>query len=92
MNISPDCDCWSTNDVPLVNDIGILASFDPVAIDRACIDMVNKAIVNPGSKLNGKNEYNDVFISVHPNTDWRRCLDYAQQIGIGNQNYELVNV
>ena len=42
MNVSPNCDCWGTNDAPLVSDIGIFASSDPVALDQACADAVTR--------------------------------------------------
>jgi uncharacterized Fe-S center protein len=51
MSVSPDCDCWGYNDFPIVGDIGIEASFGPVALDRACIDPVNKAPMNKGCLL-----------------------------------------
>jgi len=93
MDISPNCDCWNANDVPIVPNIGILASSDPVAIDRASIDLVNKAPVNKNSvletiQING----NDKFMSVHPHTDWRISLNYAEKIGLGSQEYELVEM
>ena len=51
MNVSPDCDCWGFNDYPLVPDIGIAASFDPVALDQACADLVKAAPALPGSRI-----------------------------------------
>ena len=52
MNVSPDCDCWGFNDYPLVPDIGMAASFDPVALDQACVDMVKEAPALPNSRIN----------------------------------------
>lgn len=43
MNVSPECDCWGHNDAAIVPDLGILCSFDPVALDQACVDLVNAA-------------------------------------------------
>ena len=43
MNVSPECDCWNHNDAAIVPDLGILASFDPVALDKACADLVIQA-------------------------------------------------
>ena len=48
MNVSPECDCWNHNDAAIIPDLGILASMDPVALDQACADLVNKLYV-PGT-------------------------------------------
>ena len=97
MNVSPECDCWNHNDAAIVPDIGIAASLDPVALDRACADLVLKAPILPGSKLadscKGDNhEHVDKFHIIHPNTNWRSGLDYAEEIGLGTQNYELIEI
>jgi len=96
MNVSPDCDCWGTNDVPLVADIGIAASFDPVALDKACADMVMAAPSNPGSRGNEDGKLNltgkDKFMHIHPNADWRIGLEHAQKLGLGTMEYELITV
>ena len=97
MNVSPDCDCWGNNDAAIVPDIGIAASFDPVALDRACADMVLKAPALPGSKLTDRchghvNEQEDKFLIVHPNAKWRSGLAYAEEIGVGTQQYELITI
>ena len=93
-DVAPYCDCWGYNDAALVPDIGILASGDPVALDRACVDMVNSAPVNPGTVLDGKGlaPGDDKFTSVHPNTSWQAGLAYAEEIGLGTQEYNLVVV
>ena len=93
-DVSPFCDCWGHNDTPLVADIGFAASRDPVAIDRACVDLVNEAPLNPGSMLDGRGiePGSDKFGVVHPNTNWRAGLDYAESIGLGTQSYKLVMV
>lgn len=94
MNVSPECDCWSSNDAAIVPDIGILASTNPVALDKACIDLVNKAPTLPSSALGEKqtNPAADKLNCLHPNTNWRVILDYAQKIGLGEQDYELLPV
>jgi uncharacterized Fe-S center protein len=98
MNVSPNCDCWDSNDVAIVPDLGIMASFDPVALDKASIDMVNSAPAAKGSVLDGKvcecHEHSgeDKIKHIHPNTDWRVGLRYAEEIGLGTQDYELVIV
>jgi uncharacterized Fe-S center protein len=96
IDVSPDCDCWGCNDVPIVPDIGIAASFDPVALDKACADMVTAAAANTGSRMNvhehGSLQGEDKFKLLHPRTDWRTCLAHAEKIGVGSMEYELINV
>ncbi|MCL1941793.1 MAG: DUF362 domain-containing protein [Synergistaceae bacterium] len=93
LDVSPFCDCHSENDTAIVPDIGIFASFDPVALDMACVDAVNKAPVNRGSLLEEKGSVNnDHFTSVHPETNWKVCLDHAEKLGIGTKNYELIEI
>jgi len=94
MNVSPYCDCWDYNDMPIIPDLGILASFDPVALDRACIDLVNQAPAIQGSVLEerGFSTGKDKFSTIHRSTDWKVGLDYAEQIGLGTQKYDLIIV
>ncbi|HEY5527575.1 MAG TPA: DUF362 domain-containing protein [Candidatus Anoxymicrobiaceae bacterium] len=93
-DVSPFCDCWGYNDMAIVADIGFAASSDPVALDRACTDLVNDAPVNGGSMIDGRGlkPGDDKFSSVHPNTSWRAGLAYAESIGLGSQSYEIVKV
>ena len=97
MNVSPDCDCWGHNDAAIVPDIGIAASFDPVALDRACADLVMNAPGLHGSRLMDKcggklHEQDDKFLIIHPNACWKAGLDHAEELGLGTQNYKLVDV
>lgn len=99
MDVSPECDCWGHNDAPIVPNIGILASFDPVALDQACADLVMKApkIVyhNRLEDMNYKEEahhHDDVFHVVHPDTDWRFGQAHGEKIGLGSTNYELITI
>jgi uncharacterized protein len=98
MNVSPECDCWNHNDAAIVPDLGILASFDPVALDKACADMViNAPIVSINNQLAQNNSEShlegvDKFHLLHPDTNWLAGLQYAEQIGIGTMNYELINI
>ena len=94
MNVSPNCDCWSNNDCAIIHDIGILASFDPVAIDVASVDMVNRANAARGSVLenSGYVDGDDKFKHLYPNTDWRAGIDHAENIGLGNSQYDLIIV
>ena len=90
--VSPDCDCWGFNDAPVVRDIGILASLDPVAIDQACADLVNQEMVLPGSCLAEQGDVPDKFKALYPMVDWQRQLAYAEEIGLGTRQYELIQV
>ncbi len=92
-NISPGCDCLPYNDSPIVRDIGILASTDPVAIDQASVDLVNAEQALPGSSLKkNTNKGEDKFKGLYPDVDWPKQLDYAEHIGIGTRNYDLITL
>jgi uncharacterized Fe-S center protein len=94
MNVSPNCDCWANNDAPVVADIGIFASADPVALDQACVDAVNAAPAINGTVLTDK-KYpgtGEKFGHVHPDTDWKFGLDHAERLGLGTRKYALVKV
>jgi uncharacterized Fe-S center protein len=94
VDVSPFCDCHVENDIPVVPDIGIFASFDPVAIDQACADAVMKAPVIKGSLLEEKgNEHSaDIFHKIHPDTHWQTTLEHCEKIGIGNRKYRLIEI
>lgn len=98
VDVSPNCDCHAENDVAIIPDIGMFASFDPVALDMACADMANQAPVISDSYLAEqiKNRRNssgqDHFCSAHPETNWIVCLDHAEKIGIGQKSYELIEI
>jgi len=91
--VSPACDCYGYSDTPIVNDVGILASEDPVAIDQASVDLVNQQSGNHASKL-PKNWENgeDKFRALYPEVDWSIQLSYAQEIGLGTKEYELIKI
>jgi uncharacterized Fe-S center protein len=91
--VSPYCDCHGENDAAVVPDIGIFASFDPVAIDKACIDAVNSAPVIKTSIISERERTTgDWFTDIHPSTDWRGQIRHAASIGLGNEGYELITV
>jgi uncharacterized Fe-S center protein len=90
--VSPACDCYGHNDTPIVGDIGILASRDPVAIDQACVDLVNQARGLPGSALKKKSAGVDKFKDIYPQIDWPIQLDYAAELGLGLREYELIKI
>ncbi len=91
--VSPACDCYGHADAPIVNDIGICASIDPVALDQACADLVNGAQGNMNTALaTGHEPGGDKFRGVYPEIDWEVQLDHAEKIGVGNREYELVKL
>ena len=98
MDVSPDCDCHGENDAPILPDLGMLASFDPVALDQACADLCLKAAPLPGTQLTDHLEkpdwhhHHDPFKDVHPNTRWRECLEHAEKIGLGTREYDLIRI
>jgi uncharacterized Fe-S center protein len=97
MNVSPDCDCWNFNDYPLVPDIGMAASFDPVALDQACADLVTEAPAYRESRISSPDAHEshcgtDKFKLAHPNTNWQAGLEHAEKIGLGTRKYELITV
>lgn len=93
VDVSPYCDCHAENDVPIVPDVGMFASFDPVALDVACADAVNRQPVLSGSILAEKQQSrHDHFTDTHPETNWNSCIDHAVKIGLGSREYELVTI
>ncbi len=91
--VSPYCDCHGENDAAVVPDIGLFASFDPVALDHACIDAVNAAPVIATSVL-GQSEHthDDHFTDIHPSTNWRSQIEHAEAVGLGHGDYELIRL
>lgn len=96
VDVSPNCDCHSENDAPIIPNIGMFASFDPVALDQACADACNKATPFSNSQV-GDNmkspdfvDYKDLFLNSRKTIDWQSCLDQAEKIGLGTRKYELI--
>jgi hypothetical protein len=91
--ISPACDCYGHSDAPIVHDLGIMASLDPVAIDQASVDMVNRQKGLESSSLPAnKNPGGDKFRAIYPKVDWTIQLEHAEKIGLGSREYELINL
>ena len=91
--ISPACDCYGYSDTPIVNDIGILSSEDPVAIDQASVDLVNQETGNRSSKLpKNWNPGEDKFRAIYPEVDGSIQLTYGEEIGLGTREYELIRI
>jgi len=91
-NFSPECDCAGWTDAPVVRDIGILASLDPVALDQACADLVNREQVLAGSRLADRPDTGDKFRALWPQAHWERQLAYGEEIGLGTRQYELIKI
>ena len=93
VDVSPYCDCHSENDVPIVPNVGMFASFDPVALDVACADAVNRQPVISGSILSEKpHVHHDHFKDTHPETNWMSAIVHAEKLGIGTREYELIEI
>jgi uncharacterized Fe-S center protein len=91
--VSPACDCNGYSDTPIVPDVGILSSEDPVAIDQASVNLVNEQEGNRSSKLSGAWKMGeDKFRALYPEVAWNTQLSYAEEIGLGTRNYELTRI
>jgi uncharacterized Fe-S center protein len=95
IDVLPHCDCHPFSDLPIVPDIGVLASLDPVAIDRASVDMVQGAhgVIGTSSHDSSAIEAgSDKFTAVNPCTSWKAQLNRAEELGLGGQIYEIKTV
>ena len=98
VDVSPNCGCHGENDVPILPDLGMFASFDPLALDQACVDACLQAPPLPGSQLaanlakRGFVDHHDHFTNSTPASEWRTCLEHAEKIGLGTRAYELVRM
>ena len=97
-DISPNCDCHGENDAPILPDVGIFASFDPVALDQACVDACLHATHMPNSQLSDNladphwHHHHDNFLDSNPNVRWKETLEHAEKIGLGTREYELIQM
>ena len=91
-DVSPHCDCHPMNDAPLVPDIGMAASLDPVALDKACADLCNAAPVMPNCCLAGQDTHGDIFAAMHPVTRWQDAISEGERMGLGSGDYKLVKI
>ncbi len=95
IDVSPNCDCRPENDMAIVPNVGMFVSFDPVALDMACVDAVNAQTPLRGSAADdahAKAHVHDHFQRLHPDTNWRSCLEHGEKIGIGTREYELIKI
>lgn len=77
-NITPLCDCVGYSGKPVAHDIGVLASFDPVALEQACLDLVIEQVGH------------DPFQEIHHHVRAERIIEYAEEIGMGSRQYQLI--
>lgn len=98
VDVSPNCDCHAENDIPILPNIGMFVSKDPLALDQACVDACLKATPMPNSQLakhladpNFEDQH-DHFRNSTPESEWRSCLDHAAKIGLGSREYELIEM
>ena len=98
VDVSPNCDCHSENDAPILPNIGMFASFDPLALDKACADACLASKPMPNSQLSdnmsrdGFVDMGDHFTNSTPESEWKSCLEHAESIGLGSLEYELVKM
>lgn len=98
VDVSPNCDCHCENDSPIIPNIGMFASFDPLALDQACVDACLAVKPLPNSQLydhlhtEGFVDRHDHFVNSTPESDWKSCLEHAAKIGLGNRDYELITM
>ncbi len=98
IDVSPNCDCHAENDAPILPNIGMLASFDPVALDQACIDMCQAATPIRNSQLGdhlanpNRPHFHDHFKDNHANVHWEETLEHSVKIGFGSREYELITM
>ena len=98
MDVSPNCDCHPENDVPIIADVGMFASTDMIALDKACADACLKETPLPHTQLTDNMaspdfvDHHDHFHNSSPNSEWKSCLAHAEKIGLGTTNYELIKM
>ena len=68
------------------------ASFDPVALDKACADLCNAAPVMPNCCLAGMDTHGDIFTAMHPQTRWQDAIAEGERAGLGSAAYTLVTI
>lgn len=97
-DVSPNCDCHGENDAPILPDVGMLASFDSVALDQACVDLCEQQTPIRNSQLGDNlarpdwHHYHEHFKDSNPNVAWKETLEHAEKIGLGTREYELITM
>ena len=96
IDVSPNCDCHAENDAPILPNIGMFASFDPLALDQACVDACLSSKPLPNSQLSDNlakadfHDHHDHFTNSTPESEWKTCLEHSEKIGLGSREYELI--
>lgn len=98
VDVSPNCDCHGENDAPILPNLGMFASFDPLALDQACVDACLDATPLPNSQLAEHladpnfHDHHDHFCNSAPESEWKTCLSHAEKIGLGSREYTLITI
>lgn len=93
MDVVPDCDCVGFTDAPICPDIGVLVSFDPVAVDQASMDLVSDAPpLYPSQLPFGVTQGQNKFAAIHTHVPKDFGLAYAEELGLGSREYELISM
>ncbi|MDC7124695.1 MAG: DUF362 domain-containing protein [Spirochaetales bacterium] len=98
VDVSPNCDCHGENDAPILPNIGMFVSFDPLALDQACVDACLNAEPLPHCQLSdnmSKKDFvdkHDHFTNSTPESEWKTCLEHAEKIGLGTRSYDVIKM
>ena len=96
VDVSPYCDCHPENDAPILPDIGMFASKDPVALDQACADAclaaepIRNSVLGDHLHKEGFHNHHDHFKNTTPESEWETQLIHGEKIGLGSRLYDLV--
>jgi len=92
-HVTPACDCYGHSDAPIVQDVGIFASTDPVALDQACVDRVNAQRGLADTALTSNLEPGqDKFRGIYPRIDWSAQLRHGERLGLGSTRYRFTDI
>ena len=98
VDVSPYCDCHGENDAPILPNVGMLVSFDPLALDQACADLCLKQQPLPNSVLSDNMkkadfcDHHDHFENTTVDSEYKSCLEHGEEIGLGSREYELIEM
>ena len=98
VDVSPYCDCHGENDAPILPNVGMLTSFDPLALDQACADLCLKQQPLPNSVLSDNMkkadfcDHHDHFENTTVDSEYKSCLEHGEEIGLGSREYELIEM
>lgn len=98
VDVSPYCDCHGENDAPILPNVGMLASFDPLALDQACADLCLKqqplpnSVLSDNMKKEGFCDRHDHFENTTVDSEYKSCLEHGEEIGLGSREYELIEM